>query len=103
MCGGTGKKTEYICGNCHGSGKALKASLVSVKVPAGIKDGSKLRLDGQGESGTGGGSAGDLFVIIKIAPHDDFERDGLDIKYEARVPFTKAVLGAKIEVPTLRG
>lgn len=105
VCGGTGtgKKAEYICGGCHGNGKTLKASLVSVKVPAGIKDGSKLRLAGQGESGTGGGSTGDLFVVIKITPHDYFERDGLDIRYEARVPFTKAALGAKIEVPTLRG
>jgi molecular chaperone DnaJ len=76
---------------------------LSVKVPAGIKDGSTLRLSGQGEAGTRGGRDGDLYIYVDIATHPYFEREGLDIRYDARVPFTKAVLGGEIEVQTLHG
>lgn len=102
-CNGSGRKIDNPCISCNGDGRVSKTKSLSVKIPAGIKDGSMLRLSGQGEAGVRGGSAGDLYIRINIMSHDYFERRGLDIQYDARVPFTEAVLGGKIEVPTLRG
>lgn len=102
-CNGSGRKISNPCSNCNGDGRVSKTRSISVKIPPGIKDGSTLRLSGQGEAGFRGGSAGDLYIHVNIASHPYFEREGLDIRYDARVPFTKAALGGKIEVPTLHG
>lgn len=103
ICNGSGRKIGNPCSHCNGEGRAPKTRSLSVKVPAGIKDGSTLRLSGQGEAGIRGGSAGDLYIYVNIASHPYFEREGLDIRCDARVPFTKAALGGEIEVPTLHG
>ncbi len=105
MCRGTGYKSETstVCSQCKGTGRVSNTKSLSVKVPAGITDGSALRLSGQGETGARGGSAGDLYIYVNIASHPYFEREGLDIRCDARVPFTKVVLGGEIEVQTLRG
>ncbi len=105
MCRETGVKSEpsTVCSQCNGTGRVSNTKSLSVKVPAGIKNGSALRLSGQGEAGTRGGRAGDLYIYVNIASHPYFERKGLDIRYDARVPFTKAALGGEIEVPTLHG
>lgn len=102
-CNGSGRKIDNPCPDCNGEGRASKTRSLSVKIPAGIKDGSTLRLSGQGEAGIRGGGAGDLHICVKIASHPYFERRGLDIQYDAKVSFTKAALGGEIEVPTLRG
>jgi len=102
-CNGSGRKIDSPCNNCNGEGRAPKTRSLSVKIPAGIKNGSTLRLSGQGEAGIRAGGAGDLYICVKIASHPYFERRGLDIQYDAKVPFTKAALGGEIEVPTLRG
>ncbi len=102
-CNGSGRNTNNPCNNCNGKGHISKRSSLSVKIPTGIRNGATLRLSGQGEVGTSGGGAGDLYVHIKIAKHPYFERKGLDIQYDAHVPFTKAALGGEIEIPTISG
>ncbi|MFQ5963362.1 MAG: molecular chaperone DnaJ [Candidatus Scalinduaceae bacterium] len=102
-CNGSGREINNPCSVCNSEGRVLKTGLLSVKVPAGIKYGSTLRLSNQGEAGVRGGSAGNLYICVNITPHTYFERRGLDIQYDAKVPFTKATLGGEIEVPTLRG
>ncbi len=102
-CNGSGRKISNPCNNCNSEGRISKTSSLSVKIPTGIKNGSTLRLSGQGEAGVRGGSAGDLYVYVKIAKHPYFERKGLDIQFDAHVPFTKAALGGEIEIPTLIG
>ena len=102
-CNGSGRRIENPCPNCHGEGRLSRSRSLSVKIPAGVKDGSTLRLTGQGEAGVRGGGTGDLYIYISISTHPCLERRGLDILYDAKVPFTKAALGGKIEVPTLRG
>jgi len=102
-CNGSGRKIGNPCNNCNGEGRISKARSLSVKIPVGIRDGATLRLSGQGEAGIRGGSAGDLYICVNTAPHPYFERRGLDIQYDAVVPFTKAALGGEIEIPTLSG
>jgi DnaJ-class molecular chaperone len=76
---------------------------LDITIPAGLEDGQTLRLKGQGEGGVGAGQAGDVYVEVKVTPHDIFERDGLDIHVEAPVTLKEAVLGGKITVPTISG
>ncbi len=104
-CKGTGAKsgTPTVCPQCNGEGRMAKNRSLSVKIPPGIEDCSRLRLSGQGETGIRGGRAGDLYIYVKIASHPYFEREGLDVQYDAHIPFTKAALGGEIEVPTLSG
>ena len=102
-CNGSGRKVNNPCNNCNGEGRVSKTRSLSVKIPAGIENGATLRLTSQGEAGIRGGNAGDLYVCINIMSHPYFERRGLDIQYDAVVPFTKVALGGKIEVPTLSG
>ncbi len=102
-CNGSGRKINNPCNNCNGEGRISKTSSLSVKIPAGIKNGASLRLSGQGEAGVRGGGAGDLYIHVKIATHPYFKREGLDIQYDAHIPFTKAALGGEIEIPTLSG
>ncbi len=102
-CNGTGRKISNPCNNCNGEGRISKTGSLSVKIPVGIKNGSTLRLSRQGEAGVRSGGAGDLYIHVKIAKHPYFERKGLDIQYNAQIPYTKAALGGEIEVPTLSG
>jgi molecular chaperone DnaJ len=102
-CHGKGKMIKDPCGTCGGSGQKKKEKTLSVKVPAGVDTGDRIRLSGEGESGENGGPAGDLFVQMHIKPHPIFKRDGSDLYCDAPISITKASLGGEIEVPTLDG
>ncbi|MCR4289083.1 MAG: molecular chaperone DnaJ [Candidatus Scalindua sp.] len=102
-CSGSGRKIDNPCKTCNGEGRVTKTRSLSVKIPAGINNGSILKLSSQGEAGVRGGRAGDLYIHVKIASHPYFEREGLNIRYNAHIPFTKAALGGEIEIPTLNG
>ena len=88
---------------CHGSGRGLSARTIQARIPAGVKDGQRIRLRGKGAAGENGGPAGDLFVTVKVAPHPLFGRKGDNLTLDVPVPFDEAVLGAEIKVPTLQG
>ena len=102
-CHGTGKVIPEPCTTCHGQGKVKKTKTLEVKIPAGINEGMRIRSAGNGEPGTNGGPAGDLYIEIRIKQHDIFERDGDDLHCSVPVPLTTAALGGSIEVPTLGG
>ncbi len=102
-CGGKGQIIEERCPECGGSGKVRRMRKISVNVPAGVDDGSRLRLNGEGQSGEGGGPPGDLYVVIHVRPHEIFERDGAEILVEVPVDYPTLVLGGGIQVPTLEG
>lgn len=100
-CGGTGQTDLEACPTCHGAGQIEKTRRVEVKIPAGVADGQRIRLAGQGGSGAGGG--GDLYLIARVAPHAQFERKGDDLYVDVPVPYTDAALGGAVKVPTLKG
>jgi molecular chaperone DnaJ len=100
-CNGRGKIAQKKCSTCGGDGLEERSSRIHVKVPAGIDDGDRLVLRGQGEDGPYNGPPGDLFVTVRVKPHPFLERKGLDLIYEADINFAQATLGAEIEVPTL--
>jgi molecular chaperone DnaJ len=100
-CNGQGRIIKDKCGTCHGSGKVKKQRTIHVKIPAGVDDGAQLRVSGEGESGTRGGPAGDLYVVIRVKAHEFFEREGDDIYCEIPLTFVQAALGDEIEIPTL--
>ena len=102
-CQGTGQVISVPCKKCHGHGVVKKKRDLEVKIPAGIDSGQRLKLSNEGDSGRFNGPAGDLYVIIKIAPHDFLERDGFDVYCSVPITFSQAALGAEIEVPTLDG
>ena len=102
-CKGTGKLIPDPCVACHGVGKTKTNKTLEVKIPAGIDDGMRIRSTGNGEPGSNGGPAGDLYIEIRLAKHDIFERDGDDLHCQVPVGFTTAALGGEIEVPTLAG
>lgn len=103
VCHGTGKEIKDPCPTCYGSGHEKKRHKVSVKIPAGVETGQQIRLQGQGEAGFNGGPYGDLFVIIKVLPSKEFERDGSTIYYSMNISFVQAALGDTVEVPTVHG
>ena len=103
QCRGTGKIIPEPCVACHGVGKIKNNKTLEVKIPAGIDDSMRIRSAGNGEPGTNGGPAGDLYIEIRLAKHDIFERDGDDLHCQVPVGFTTAALGGEIEVPTLAG
>ncbi|MDY0056807.1 MAG: molecular chaperone DnaJ [Methyloversatilis sp.] len=102
-CHGTGKMVKDPCNDCHGAGRVKGSKTLQVKIPAGIDEGDRIRLAGEGERGQGGGPAGDLYVQIHIKPHTVFQREGDDLHCEMPIGFATAALGGEIEIPTLDG
>lgn len=102
-CHGTGRFISDPCGTCHGNGRLKKQKTLSVKIPAGVDEGDRIRLAGEGEHGVNGGPPGDLYVQIHLKPHAMFQRDHNDLHCEMPISFTTAALGGEIEIPTLDG
>ncbi len=102
-CRGTGSVISDPCQSCSGSGKARGHKTISVKVPAGVDNGDRIRLSGEGEPGQSGGPAGDLYVNVVVQSHPLFTRDGTDLNCEVPIDFVSAALGGELEVPTLEG
>jgi molecular chaperone DnaJ len=102
-CRGRGTIISDPCVACHGQGRVEKTKKLSVKVPPGVDTGDRIRLAGEGEAGSGGGPAGDLFVQISVKQHPIFERDGKHLYCEVPITFVDAALGGELEVPTLDG
>lgn len=102
-CGGKGNIVDSPCTSCHGKGTVRKNKKIKIKVPAGVDTGNVLPLRGQGEPGKNGGPSGDLYVNIRVAPHQVFTRKGFDISIEEHISFGKAALGTEIRVPTIDG
>ena len=102
-CQGTGEVIKDPCRVCSGNGRVHKEKTLSVNIPAGVEEGTRIRLAGEGEAGLRGGPAGDLYIFLSIAPHRFFQRDGADIYCRVPIPMTTATLGGTIEVPTVEG
>ena len=102
-CWGTGKIVKNPCDTCLGQGRVRRQRKLSVKVPAGVGNGDRIRLAGEGEAGRNGGPPGDLYVEISVRDHPIFERDGEHLSCEVPVSFSTAVLGGNVAVPTLEG
>jgi molecular chaperone DnaJ len=102
-CQGSGQMIKDPCKTCHGHGRVRKRETLSVKVPAGIDEGQRLKLSNQGDGGAHGGPPGDLYVLIRLKTHELFQRDEFDVICEVPISFSQAALGAEIEVPTLGG
>jgi len=102
-CRGAGTTISNPCGTCHGQGRIEKRKTLSVKIPAGVDTGDRIRLTGEGEAGIGGGPSGDLYVEVSVRDHPIFERDGANLYCEVPISFVDAALGGQLEVPTLTG
>ncbi len=102
-CRGNGTVIESPCGHCHGSGREQRTKRYTVKIPAGVKDGTRIKLKEKGEAGYGGAPAGDLFVVTRVAESALFERRGADLVVEVPITYPEAVLGATVEIPTPDG
>ncbi|WP_430008954.1 molecular chaperone DnaJ [Methylophaga lonarensis] len=102
-CHGTGKMIQDPCSDCHGEGVIQEQKTLQVKVPAGVDTGDRIRLAGEGEAGTGGAPAGDLYVEVSVKHHDVFTRDGNNLFCDVPISFVTATLGGEVEVPTLNG
>ncbi|GGP42314.1 molecular chaperone DnaJ [Saccharothrix coeruleofusca] len=103
VCRGFGEVIPDPCGQCAGEGRVRSRRTISVQIPAGVAEGMRVRLAGQGEVGPGGGPAGDLYVEVEEVPHEIFERDGADLHCSVRIPMTTAALGAVLPLRTLDG
>ncbi|QPC43402.1 molecular chaperone DnaJ [Kaustia mangrovi] len=103
VCHGAGETNTDPCESCGGSGRVTRERTLSVNIPAGVEDGTRIRLAGEGEAGLRGGPSGDLYIFLSIRPHEFFQRDGADLFCSVPVSFTTAALGGEIEVPTLDG
>src|SRR5215212_3054112 len=102
-CGGSGRMVMDPCVDCHGHGLIRRQRTLAVRIPAGVDDGARIRLAGEGDSGQRGGPRGDLYIFISVKPHELFERDGLDLLCTVPVPMATAVLGGEIDAPCLMG
>src|SRR5262249_1703029 len=102
-CHCRGHVTDKPCSACGGLGRATRERALSVNIPAGIEDGTRIRLAGEGESGLRGGPAGDLYIFLSIKPHEFFQRDGADIFCRVPISITTAALGGDFQVPTIDG
>jgi molecular chaperone DnaJ len=102
-CHGAGGIIEKPCQKCRGEGRVERSSRIKLKIPGGIREGTRLRSAGNGEAGIGGGPAGDLYVVVHIKEHSIFHREGDDLYCDVPIPFSVAALGGEIDVPTLEG
>ena len=102
-CRGNGTVIEQPCDNCHGSGRERRTRRYTVKIPAGVRDGTRIRLKGKGEPGAAGGPPGDLFVVTRVAESPLYERRGSDLVIDVPVTYPEAALGATVDVPTPEG
>ncbi|HEX3042349.1 MAG TPA: molecular chaperone DnaJ [Solirubrobacterales bacterium] len=102
-CGGAGKIPETPCGTCGGSGRTRQSRTSAIEVPAGIEDGQRMRIAGSGHAGEAGAPAGDLYVEVRVAEDERFEREGSDLISTVSIPATEAMLGTTVTVPTLEG
>lgn len=102
-CSGEGEIIEKPCSECRGAGTLRKSRTITITIPAGIEDGKRLSLAGQGDSGASGAPDGDLYVFLRVQPHESFERDGKDVYCAIPISMTQAALGADIAVPALDG
>jgi molecular chaperone DnaJ len=102
-CGGEGKRIKDPCPECHGSGLTRSKKTLSLKIPAGVESGNRLKLNHEGEPGSKGGPSGDLYVVITVKDHPIFQREGQDIICEIPISFAQAALGCELEAPTLEG
>jgi molecular chaperone DnaJ len=102
-CHGSGKIISNPCGSCHGEGRTQDRKTLSVKVPAGVDSGDRIRLSGEGEAGAAGGPSGDLYVQMHVKPHDIFARERAHLSCEVPIDFVTAALGGELDVPTLNG
>jgi molecular chaperone DnaJ len=103
VCGGTGQQRPRPCEPCAGLGHETRSETVTVRIPAGVADGDRLRVPGKGHVGAGGGPAGDLYVTVKVTPHPVYRREGDDLLMSVPVAIHEAALGARVEVRTLEG
>jgi molecular chaperone DnaJ len=103
VCRGNGTIVDTPCPTCNGSGRERRTKRYTVKIPAGVKDGTKIKLKGKGEAGWGGAPAGDLFVVTRVEPSKLYERRGDDLVLEVPVTYSEAALGATVEIPTPEG
>jgi molecular chaperone DnaJ len=102
-CGGIGRTISDPCPTCSGQGRITKERTLSVNIPAGVEDGTRIRLANEGEAGMRGGPSGDLYIFLAIKPHEFFQRDGSDLFCRVPISMTAASLGGEIEVPTIDG
>jgi len=102
-CQGTGRIQNVPCSVCRGAGVVSAVKRLEVKIPPGVKDRSRVRIAGKGQPGYAGGASGDLYLVVSVKPHRQFERRGDDLYEEVAVPLTIAVLGGEVQVPTLKG
>ena len=102
-CHGRGQVIESACGSCSGSGRVTRERTLSVNIPAGVEDGTRIRLAGEGEAGVRGGPSGDLYIFLSIAAHAFFQREGADLHCRVPVSMIAAALGGEFEVPTIDG
>ena len=102
-CEGRGQVITNPCNKCHGTGRVNKQRKLSVNIPAGVEDGTRIRLANEGEAGVMGGAAGDLYIFLSILPHEFFQRDGADLFCKVPISMCKAALGGEIEVPMVDG
>lgn len=102
-CQGTGQIVKNLCQECRGAGRLVREKTLEIKIPAGVEDGTRLRVSGEGDSGVAGGPPGDLYVFLRVAEHEFFERREADLFCHIPLSFPQATLGAEIEVPTLEG
>ena len=103
QCGGKGKIVKTPCSSCGGNGQVRRRKTVQVNIPAGIDDGQTISLRSQGHAGKNGGPAGDLLLVVSVASHKFFKRDGVNVYCEAPISYAQAVLGGELEIPTIDG
>ncbi len=102
-CRGSGQRITKICPSCRGNGRILLTETINIKIPKGVEDGQRVKVRGMGEAGEYGGPPGDLYIEVRLKPHEIFKREGKDLYVEVPVTFPEAALGGRIEVPTLDG
>lgn len=103
VCAGTGEVVRERCADCRGQGRVEGQQTIKVRIPAGVDDGTRLRLSGEGEAGISGGPPGDLYVVVSLKAHPLFEREGADLHCQVPITMVQAALGAELDVPTLEG